>query len=77
MSRDESKYKKRGPGRPVWTNYYDTKVDTRITAKDSNALDRLAEQYGVTRSQIVRKALRDFIVFNEGDNRKENNTDDK
>lgn len=66
MSRDESKYKKRGPGRPPWTNYYDTKVDTRITAKDSNALDRLAEQYGVNRSTIVRKALHDFIIFNSG-----------
>lgn len=64
---DESKYKKRGPGRPVWTNYYDTKVDTRITAKDSNALDRLAEQYGVNRSTIVRKALSDFIKFNSED----------
>lgn len=72
MSRDESKYRKRGPGRPVWTNYFDTKVDTRITAKDSNALDRLAEQYGVNRSTIVRKALQDFIRFNTNDNKEEN-----
>lgn len=72
MSRDESKYRKRGPGRPVWTNYFDTKVDTRITAKDSNALDRLAEQYGVSRSSIVRKALQDFIKFNTNDNKEEN-----
>ncbi len=69
--RDESKYKKRGPGRPVWTNYYDTKVDTRITAKDSNALDRLAEQYGVNRSTIVRKALSDFIKFNSNDDKED------
>ena len=67
MSRDESKYRKRGRGRPVWTNYFDTKVDTRITAKDSNALDRLAEKYGVTRSTIVRKAIHDFIRFNTED----------
>lgn len=67
MSRDESKYKKRGRGRPVWTNYFDTKVDTRITASDSNALNKLAEQYGVTRSTIVRKALQDFIRFNTED----------
>lgn len=71
MSRDESKYKKRGPGRPPWTNYYDTKVDTRITAKDSNALDRLAEQYGVNRSTIVRKALSDFIKFNSNKDEEE------
>lgn len=68
MSRDESKYKKR-VGRPPWTNYFDTKVDTRITAKDSNALDRLAEQYGVSRSAVVRKALQDFIKFNTNDNK--------
>lgn len=67
MGKDESKYRKRGPGRPPWTNYFDTKVDTRITAKDSNALDRLAEQYGVNRSTIVRKALQDFIKFNSED----------
>lgn len=71
MSRDEIKYRSRGRGRPVWTNYFDTKVDTRITAKDSNALDRLAEKYGVTRSTIVRKALQDFIKFNEQDIRKD------
>lgn len=69
---DESKYKKRGPGRPNWSYVYDTKVDTRITAADSNALDRLAEQYGVNRSTIVRKALSDFIKFNSNDNKEEN-----
>lgn len=61
---DETRYKKRGRGRPNWCYSYDTKVDTRITAADSNALDRLAEQYGVNRSTIVRKALHDFIIFN-------------
>lgn len=64
---DESKYKSKGPGRPNWCYSYDTKVDTRITAKDSMALDRLAEQYGVNRSTIVRKALADFIKFNSED----------
>lgn len=67
MSRDESKYKKRGRGRPNWSYVYDTKVDTRITAADSNALNKLAEQYGVNRSTIIRKALHDFIRFNTED----------
>lgn len=65
--RDENNYKKRKTGRPNWCYSYDTKVDTRITAADSNALDRLAKQYGVNRSTIVRKALKDFIKFNSED----------
>lgn len=64
---DESKYRKRGPGRPPWSDLYDTKVDTRITASDDRALNKLAEQYGVTRSTIIRKALHDFIKFNSED----------
>lgn len=64
---DESKYRKRGPGRPPWTNYYDAKVDTRISAADNNALNRLAERYGVSRSTIIRKALHDFVKFNSED----------
>lgn len=67
--RDENR--KRGRGRPNWAYSYDTKVDTRITAKDSMALDRLAEQYGVNRSTIVRKALADFIRFNTNNDIKE------
>lgn len=71
MNRDESKYRKRA-GRPPWTNYYDAKVDTRISAADNNALNRLAEQYGVPRSTIVRKALQDFIKFNSESIEREN-----
>lgn len=67
MARDESKYRKRGPGRPVWTNYFDAKVDVRLSAKDNNALNRLAERYGESRSNIMRKALQDFIKFNSED----------
>lgn len=67
--RDESKHKKRGPGRPNWAYSYDTKIDTRVQASTSNALDRLAERYGVNRSTLVRKALEDFIRFNEEDDK--------
>lgn len=71
MSRDESKYRKRGPGRPSTSYLYDTKVDTRISAKQSSALDRLAAEHEVSRSDIVRKALDDFIKFNTVDNKEE------
>lgn len=70
LSKDESRYRKR-VGRPPWTDLYDTKVDTRITASDDRALNKLAEQYGVTRSTIIRKALHDFIKFNTDDNKED------
>lgn len=61
---DESKYRTRKGPKP-WNNLYQTKVDTRISSEDDMALNRLAARYGVTRSTIVRKALQDFIRFNE------------
>lgn len=68
--RDESKYrKKRGP--KPWNNLYQSKVDVRLSDKDNNALNRLADRYGESRSNIMRKALKDFIRFNEEDDRKE------
>lgn len=63
MSRDESKYRSRKGPKP-WNSLYESKVDTRISAADNNALNMLAEQHGVSRSVIIRKALHDFIKFN-------------
>ena len=40
------------------------KCDVRLTTEENNALSRLAERNGVSRSDVVRKALRDFIKFN-------------
>ena len=60
---DTSKYRKR-VGRPPWTNYYDTKVDVRITADEDKMLNELSAQHGETRSTIMRKALKDFYKFN-------------
>lgn len=67
---DESKYRKRKGPKP-WNNLYQSKVDVRLSDKDNNALNRLAERYGESRSDIMRKALRDFIIFNEADDRKD------
>ena len=66
MSRDGSKYRTRKGPRP-WDAMYETKVDTRISSETNNGLNRLANRYGVSRSTIVRKALEDFIRFNEGE----------
>ena len=40
------------------------KCDVRLTKEESSELDRLAELNGATRSDIMRKALKDFIKFN-------------
>lgn len=63
---DESKYRTRKGPKP-WNNLYQSKVDVRLSDKDNNALNRLAERYGESRSTIMRRALKDFIRFNSED----------
>lgn len=63
---DESKYRTRKGPKP-WNNLYQSKVDVRLSDKDNNALNRLAECYGESRSTIMRRALKDFIRFNSED----------
>lgn len=60
-SRDKERDFDRFRERQVFTG----KCDTRLTAAEDSALDRLAERNGVSRSTIMRKALQDFIKFNE------------
>ncbi len=40
------------------------KCDVRLTRQEDLELSRLAEKNGVTRSEVMRKALRDFVKFN-------------
>lgn len=40
------------------------KCDVRLSAQEDLELSRLAEKNGVTRSEIMRKALKDFLAFN-------------
>lgn len=51
-------------GRPRWSGIYDAKCDVRLTKEESDELDRLAELNETTRGAVMRKALRDFIIFN-------------
>lgn len=44
---------------------YTGKCDVRLDAAQNAALDRLAERNNVSRSTIMRKALDDFVRFNE------------
>lgn len=63
MTREEWRHKKRR-GRPRWSGEYDNKVDVRLSAEENRNLNRLAEKNEVSRSEIMRKALKDFVRFN-------------
>jgi hypothetical protein len=53
------------PGRPYnGKQSYSGKCDVRLSAEENSQLDRLAERNGVTRSDIMRRALKDFLKFN-------------
>ena len=57
------------PGRPEGSGYrgqqvFTGKCDVRLSKKEDTLLTRLAELNGVSRSEIMRKALSDFIHFN-------------
>lgn len=41
------------------------KCDVRLTTEQDNALSRLAERNGVSRSDVMRRAFSDFLKFNE------------
>lgn len=43
---------------------YSGKCDVRLTKKEDDMLNILSDRNGVTRSTIMRKALRDFYKFN-------------
>ena len=66
MSDNEKSLKK--PGRPVTGKYaYSGKCDVRLSMQEDMQLSELAERNGVTRSDIMRKALRDFWKFNNAE----------
>lgn len=43
---------------------YRGKCDVRLSKQDDFDLTRLAERYETSRSEVLRKALRDFVKFN-------------
>jgi hypothetical protein len=66
LSNNEKGLKK--PGRPVTGKYaYSGKCDVRLSRQEDAALTDLANRNGVTRSDIMRKALKDFIKFNSSE----------
>lgn len=63
--REEKQKRKKGPGRPSLSGkFQSSKCDVRLTAKEESMLRELSERNNVTKSTIMRKALRDFYLFN-------------
>lgn len=67
LSEKDGKFSKPGGERYSGSKVKRGKCDVRLTAQEDLELSRLAEKNGVTRSEIVRKALRDFIMFNSSE----------
>lgn len=51
-------------GRPKYSNKFYGKCDIRLDKKELEMLDYLSELNEVTRSDIMRRALRDYYKFN-------------
>lgn len=69
MERKDKERIVRGPGRPEGSGYkgrqvFHGKCDVRLSAEEDNMLSRLAGKYETTRSEVIRKALRDFVRYN-------------
>lgn len=66
MSENERGLKR--PGRPYnGKRSYSGKCDVRLSAEEDSILNILAERNGVSRSDVVRKAIKDFWKFNGGE----------
>ena len=57
----------RKPGRPDKISRYAGKCDVRLSSEEDRMLDKLSNNNGVTRSDVMRRALRDFYKFNSGE----------
>lgn len=65
MNNNERKIRK--PGRPNSNKSYSGKCDVRLSTEENSMLDILAERNRVSRSDVMRKALKDFWKFNSGE----------
>lgn len=62
--REEKQRKKKGPGRPKYSGTYRDKCDVRLNKEESAMLDHLSELNEVSRSDVMRKALKELYRFN-------------
>lgn len=54
----------RGPGRPKYSGTYGDKCDVRLNKEESAMLDHLVDINEVSRSDVMRKALKELYKFN-------------
>ena len=54
----------RKQGRPMFSNVYSGKCDVRLDKQELEMLDHLSDLNGVTKSDVMRRALRDYYRFN-------------
>ena len=62
--REEKQRRKKGPGRPKYSGAYRDKCDVRLNKEESAMLDHLSELNEVSRSDVMRKALKELYKFN-------------
>ena len=62
--REEKQRRKKGPGRPKYSGRYRDKCDVRLNKEESAMLDHLSELNEVSRSDVMRKALKELYKFN-------------
>ena len=62
--REEKQRRKKGPGRPKFSGTYRDKCDVRLNKEESAMLDRLSELNEVSRSSVMRTALKELYKFN-------------
>jgi predicted HicB family RNase H-like nuclease len=61
---NENERKIRKPGRGDERKSYSGKCDVRLSSEEDSILNALASRNNVSRSDVMRKALRDFWKFN-------------
>lgn len=61
---DDKKQYKRKVGRPMWSGERVSKCDVRLNAEENDMLNELAELHEVSRSDVVRKAIKDYYKYN-------------
>ena len=62
--REEKQRRKKGPGRPKFSGTYRDKCDVRLNKEESAMLDHLSELNEVSRSSVMRTALKELYKFN-------------
>ena len=62
--RKDNEQGNKGPGRPKYSGAYRDKCDVRLNKEESAMLDHLVDINEVSRSDVMRKALKELYKFN-------------